>query len=183
MKIGIITVLYFVLALYAVTGFLGDFGLGTCVAVLAGYLALRLAWCLGRNLLIRLHIRRLREENRALLVAQTDRLFLEVEQCGLTREELKEVAELPWPDLVDQLQSGQMTAVTALMAYQAAALEVAGRTNCVTEWLEDALEEAQRLDSLPADSRGPLHGVPISVKECYELAGTFATAGMTLLAR
>ena len=27
MKIGIITVLYFVLALYAVTGFLGDFGL------------------------------------------------------------------------------------------------------------------------------------------------------------
>ena len=73
--------------------------------------------------------------------------------------------------------------MTALTAYQAAALEVAGRTNCVTEWLEDALEEAQRLDSLPADSRGPLHGVPISVKECYELAGTFATAGMTLLAR
>ena len=64
MKIGIITVLYFVLALYAVTGFLGDFGLGTCLAVLAGYLALRLAWCLGRNLLIRLHIRRIREENR-----------------------------------------------------------------------------------------------------------------------
>ena len=157
--------------------------LEVCGALAAGYLS----WRLAKHLHVRLLVRRIREENRARLAAQTARLSLEVEQwvehCGLTRAELKTVAELPWSQFVSQLQTGQMTAVTALRAYQAAALEVTGRTNCVTVWLEDALQEASRLDSLPADSRGPLHGVPVSVKECYEVAGTFATAGMTVFAR
>ena len=157
--------------------------LEVCGALAAGYLS----WRLAKHLHVRLLVRRIREENRAQLAAQTDRLSLEVEQwveqCGLTRAELRRVAGLPWSQFVSQLQTGQMTAVTALRAYQAAALEVTGRTNCVTVWLEDALEEASRLDSLPADSRGPLHGVPVSVKECYEVAGTFATAGMTVFAR
>ena len=98
-------------------------------------------------------------------------------------EQLEEVRQLPWADLLSRLQSGQLSALTALTAYQAAALEVAEKTNCVTQWLQEAGEEARRLDQLPPDARGPLHGVPVSVKECYEVAGTFATAGMAVFAR
>ena len=83
----------------------------------------------------------------------------------------------------------------ALRSYQAKALAVNSRTNSVVGWVEGALEQAQNLDTLrlvetlatkqlyafvlfSPSERGPLHGVPVSVKECYDLAGTYSTAGM-----
>ena len=151
----------------------------SCGVLVAGYLT----WRLAKYLYVRQLVSRVREENRASLRAGSERLARQVEESGLAREKLREVRELTWPDLVSQLQSGQLSALTALTAYQAAALQVAEKTNCVTQWLEEAVLEARRLDQLPADSRGPLHGVPVSVKECYEVAGTFATAGMTVFSR
>ena len=63
--------------------------LEVCGALAAGYLS----WRLAKHLHVRLLVRRIREENRAQLAAQTDRLSLEVEQwveqCGLTRAELR----------------------------------------------------------------------------------------------
>ena len=150
-----------------------------CGVLVASYLS----WRLAKYLYVRQLVGRVREENRASLRAETDLVARQVEESGLDSSQLLEVRRLPWPDLVSQLQSGQLTALTALTAYQAAALEVAERTNCVTQWLLEAAQEARRLDQLPADMRGPLHGVPVSVKECYEVAGTFATAGMTVFAR
>ena len=150
-----------------------------CGVLLAGYLT----WRLGKHLYVRRLVGRVREENRASLRAETELVARQVEQSGLTREQLEAVRRLAWPDLISQLQSGQLSALTALTAYQAAALQVAEKTNCVTQWLQKAGRRARRLDKLPADSRGPLHGVPVSVKECYEVAGTFATAGMAVFAR
>ena len=150
-----------------------------CGVLVAGYLT----WRLAKYLYVRQLVGRLREENRASLRAETELVALQVEESGLAREQLEEVRQLPWADLLSRLQSGQLSALTALTAYQAAALEVAEKTNCVTQWLQEAGQEARRLDQLPADKRGPLHGVPVSVKECYEVAGTFATAGMTVFAR
>jgi amidase len=50
------------------------------------------------------------------------------------------------------------------------------RINAVTELLaERALDEARTADQQPA--RGPLHGVPFSIKDSIELAGTRCTAG------
>ena len=46
-----------------------------------------------------------------------------------------------------------------------------------------AQEAALRLDSLAPEDRGPLHGVPVSVKECYGVKDTAATAGMAKFAR
>ena len=150
-----------------------------CGVLVAGYLT----WRLAKYLYVRQLVGRLREENRASLRAETELVARQVEQSGLAREQLEEVRQLPWADLLSRLQSGQLSALTALTAYQAAALEVAEKTNCVTQWLQEAGQEARRLDQLPADSRGPLHGVPVSVKECYEVAATFATAGMTAFSR
>ena len=154
-------------------------GLEGCGALVASWLT----WRLAKYLVISRLVARVREENKASLRAGTDRLTRQVEESGLTREQLRAVTELSWTDLVSQLQAGQLTAVSALTAYQAAGLQVAEKTNCVTQWLEGAVEEARRLDQLPPASRGPLHGVPVSVKECYEVAGTFATAGMTVFSR
>lgn len=34
-------------------------------------------------------------------------------------------------------------------------------------------------DRTPPGERGPLHGVPVTVKECFDVAGTASTAGLT----
>jgi Asp-tRNA(Asn)/Glu-tRNA(Gln) amidotransferase A subunit family amidase len=39
------------------------------------------------------------------------------------------------------------------------------------------MEQAQTLESIPPAERGPLYGVPISLKDCFDLAGTVTTCG------
>ncbi len=52
-----------------------------------------------------------------------------------------------------------------LEAFLSKAIEVNRSTNAVVEFLlPEALEEAQRLDSLKEEERGTLHGIPFSVK-------------------
>lgn len=60
-----------------------------------------------------------------------------------------------------------------------------GRLNAFSEVLaESARREAAERDTRIRDSgpRGPLHGVPIAVKDLYEVAGTPSTAGTIALA-
>lgn len=42
----------------------------------------------------------------------------------------------------------------------------------------DALVRARKLDTVDSARRGPLHGLPFSLKECFHLEGTDATAGL-----
>merc|ERR1719249_409187 len=60
-----------------------------------------------------------------------------------------------------KLKNGEVTASSVLKAYQVAAVNVHKRTNCIVGWIEEAKEQAQLLDDLPPEKRGPLHGVPV----------------------
>ena len=45
--------------------------------------------------------------------------------------------------------------------------------------MEDAEERATQLDSIPTQDRGPLFGLPVSIKEAFCMRGCHSTAGLT----
>lgn len=84
-------------------------------------------------------------------------------------------------ELVAELQAGTITAVQALLYFSAMAIVSHKRYNCLTDVMfTSALARAQELDKKFAESGpvGPLHGLPVSIKECIAVKGTHSTAGI-----
>lgn len=84
-------------------------------------------------------------------------------------------------ELVAELQAGTITAVQSLLYYSAMAVQSHKRFNCLTEVMfESALARAKDLDKkfLESGPTGPLHGLPVSIKECIAIKGTHSTGGM-----
>lgn len=55
------------------------------------------------------------------------------------------------------------------------------QTNCLTEtFFDEADSRARQLDQLRQDGKlaGPLHGLPISIKDSFQVAGIQATLGL-----
>ncbi|KAI3330802.1 amidase signature domain-containing protein [Ustulina deusta] len=98
----------------------------------------------------------------------------------LTAEDL-EITERNVEDLASMLASGQWSAKTVIQAFMRRASLAQQLTNCVAELLpEQALKRAAELDDhLAATGQpiGPLHGVPISVKEHIGIKGYDLNAG------
>ncbi|KAI0508689.1 amidase signature domain-containing protein [Xylaria bambusicola] len=92
-----------------------------------------------------------------------------------------EITEKNVEDLVPMLASGQWSAKTVVQAFMRRAALAQQLANCVTELLpEQALKRAAELDDhLAATGKpiGPLHGVPISVKEHIMMKGLDSNAG------
>ena len=63
---------------------------------------------------------------------------------------------------------------------QAKAILASDDTNCISDFcVEESRELALRLrDHVKPEDRGPLHGIPISVKECFNVAGYDNTIGL-----
>lgn len=85
------------------------------------------------------------------------------------------VLALPLPELVQKLQSGELSPEAALFTYLGKAWEVNKETNCVTAYLADC--ETQLCQG---PRRGPLYGVPVSLKECFQCKGQNSTLGLSL---
>lgn len=51
--------------------------------------------------------------------------------------------------------------------------------NCVCLFIEEAAEWARDLEKVPQAQRGPLYGLPISVKECFYIKGYDSTVGIS----
>jgi fatty acid amide hydrolase len=85
-------------------------------------------------------------------------------------------------ELVSSLQSGDITAEQALLYFAAMAAEAHRRYNCLTTVMfRVALARARELDRILKETGrpvGPLHGLPVSIKECIAIKGTHATAGI-----
>ncbi|KAI5121616.1 hypothetical protein M0805_001147 [Coniferiporia weirii] len=86
-------------------------------------------------------------------------------------------------EIVRRIGSGEWTSLAVVSAYIKQAARAHEATNCLTEILfEQALNEAAELDSEFLSSkrlRGPLHGVPVSFKDQFEIAGYDASVGFT----
>jgi len=84
-------------------------------------------------------------------------------------------------ELLERLTIGKVTATSVTSAYLRRAALAQRLTNCLTELLwERALARAKELDDYFAAHGkpiGPLHGLPISVKEHIGMAGLRLTAG------
>ncbi|GAA6038197.1 hypothetical protein JCM8097_005789 [Rhodosporidiobolus ruineniae] len=90
--------------------------------------------------------------------------------------ELDEVEEL-----AKRLASGTYTAVEVATAFCKRASHAQQLTNCLTEiFFDDALKRAKELDEAlekTGKTVGPLHGVPVSLKDQFDIAGTELTMG------
>lgn len=89
----------------------------------------------------------------------------------------------PWPlvGLVGQLQSGQLTATEAVGRSLDRIQEVEGG---VAAWVvvdaERAVRDAAAADRIPLSERGPLHGVPVGVKDIIDVGGLPTRCGSAL---
>jgi Asp-tRNA(Asn)/Glu-tRNA(Gln) amidotransferase A subunit family amidase len=73
-----------------------------------------------------------------------------------------------------------VSAAAALEAHITRIAEVNPQINAlVHERFAAARAEAQAADALPPERRGPLHGVPITIKDAFDVAGLPTTCGLT----
>lgn len=102
--------------------------------------------------------------------------------CGLlTPEELEITEQYDAVGLADAIARRKHTAVAVATAFSKRAAIAHQLTCCLTQWFpEAALEQAKKLDAHLAEhgtTVGPLHGVPISIKDHMPIAGTSSSFG------
>jgi len=124
-------------------------------------------------------------------------------KCGLlTPTELRITEMLDATALVQELRSGKVKSLDVARAFckraavaqqvvraqlhvEAPKVDKISQTNCLTEiFFEDALRRAEQLDAEFARTgrpTGPLHGLPISLKDTFKVRGYDATAGVAAL--
>ncbi|RUS72450.1 hypothetical protein EGW08_019782, partial [Elysia chlorotica] len=139
--------------------------LASGIAVVSGFGAYKMHKC--RELRLKMEARGERSKR--------DIDELKQELYGLKINE--SIAKMSFQELQEALQSGKLSASEVLRAYQAKALEVNDRTNAITDVIKSAKVHAAKLDMLDPSQRGPLHGIPISLKETCGLKDLDCTSG------
>ncbi|KAF9732112.1 hypothetical protein PMIN02_000231 [Paraphaeosphaeria minitans] len=102
--------------------------------------------------------------------------------CGLlTPHELELTSNYDATALVELMTSGKATSVEVTTAFSKRAAIAQQCVNCLTEiFFEEAMARAKECDDyLKNNGRpmGPLHGLPISLKDSFNVRGTQATIG------
>ncbi|MBT7918245.1 MAG: amidase, partial [Planctomycetaceae bacterium] len=86
-------------------------------------------------------------------------------------------------EIAAQVQRGEYSAASCVEQTISRIEQFNGDLNAmVIDCFDQARLDAKRLDALQAEGKtaGPLHGVPISIKECFFVAGTDCTIGLDL---
>ncbi|CAG8289766.1 unnamed protein product [Penicillium salamii] len=101
--------------------------------------------------------------------------------CGILSSRQIQITELTATELAKHIASRQLRVVEVLDAFAARAAISHQLVNCLTSWfLEEGMRQAQRLDKiLDAGGKplGPLHGVPVALKDSYCMKGHPTTRG------
>ncbi|KAF3045514.1 hypothetical protein E8E12_008881 [Didymella heteroderae] len=102
--------------------------------------------------------------------------------CGLlTDREIDITEDYNAVNLAHAIASKELTAVEVTTSFAKRAIIAHQLTCCLTQWfMDEALQRAKELDEYlhkHGKPIGPLHGVPISIKEHIPVAGTFSSQG------
>ncbi|KAI1022969.1 hypothetical protein LB503_000448 [Fusarium chuoi] len=89
----------------------------------------------------------------------------------------REIVNKPIEELVQAVQNDSSKALDILHTYGKVALRAHERTNCVTEVLLSSAEQWLKDGSL--NLKGPLAGIPVSLKDTVEVEGYDSTVGMS----
>src|SRR5258706_9198057 len=85
---------------------------------------------------------------------------------------------LPLTALAAGLRRGELSSEAVTRAYLDRIEAVNPRLNAVVHLRrEAAFREARRADGVPPEKRGPLHGVPVTIKDSLDTAGIVTTGG------
>lgn len=103
-------------------------------------------------------------------------------KCGILSEAELDITEsYDAVALVAKLASKQFSAKDVITAFSKRAAIAQQLVNCLTEtFFDEALERAQYLDDYLAQegkTLGPFHGLPISIKDSFQVKGHEATLG------
>ncbi|EMG50183.1 TR02 putative amidase [Candida maltosa Xu316] len=99
----------------------------------------------------------------------------------LTAQEL-EITEAPAVEIVANIKNKKWTALEVTLSFCHRATIAHQLSNCLTEiFFDEAIETAKRLDEYQAktgETIGPFHGLPISLKDNFNVKGQATTIGM-----
>ncbi|KAF3006276.1 hypothetical protein E8E14_007729 [Neopestalotiopsis sp. 37M] len=101
----------------------------------------------------------------------------------LTQKELEITENFDVGALLNLLATGKLSALEVTIAFSKRAAIAQELTQCLTETMFDqAQERARYLDSLQVQGKlaGPLHGLPVSLKDGFQIVGLPATLGLLL---
>ncbi|KAK9446659.1 amidase signature domain-containing protein [Limtongia smithiae] len=115
--------------------------------------------------------------------ADTDNLTKFAETCGvLTPREIEITAAYDAVALLERVHAGKYTSLEVAVAFCKRAAIAHQAINCCTEiFFERAYEVAKKQDEyFVANGKpmGPLHGLPVSIKDSYNLRGIDSAIGM-----
>jgi Asp-tRNA(Asn)/Glu-tRNA(Gln) amidotransferase A subunit family amidase len=89
-----------------------------------------------------------------------------------------DLAYAPATELADLIESGRLSPVEAVTNSLNRIDEVNPKLNCFCfVWHDEALAAARAAADVPAGDRGPLHGVPVALKDTTPTAGKTTTLG------
>lgn len=91
----------------------------------------------------------------------------------------KKIIDQPIEELVRDIQESKTSPLSVLRTYGKVAVKAQERTNCITELL---LPEAESWLESDINLKGPLAGIPVSLKDTVHVKGFDTTLGYSALA-